>query len=302
MSNWSEPPLTVAAVARRLGVAPATLRTWDRRYGLGPSDHNSGQHRRYSTSDLAKLTLMRRLIISGVSPAEAAAKAKREKPKKVSSNFKVSKKAANQKITSQTIQTLLKAARGMDRTVIEALLQKEISRSGSAATWNAVVVPLLIELGEEWAESNLASQIASEHLLTEILKRIFGQQQSLLRTPVNARPVLLASVGEELHTLALRALGAALAENKIETHFLGARTPFAAIAEVVRKSAPPAIFLWAQLPENADERFITELPNVRPAPRLVIGGPGWHNCRTDGAIVAQDLSDAVNEIAYAVGL
>ena len=58
MSNWSEPPLTVAAVARRLGVAPATLRTWDRRYGLGPSDHNSGQHRRYSTSDLAKLTLI----------------------------------------------------------------------------------------------------------------------------------------------------------------------------------------------------------------------------------------------------
>ena len=31
--------LSVAAVARRLGVAPATLRTWDRRYGIGPSGH-----------------------------------------------------------------------------------------------------------------------------------------------------------------------------------------------------------------------------------------------------------------------
>ncbi|MEY3734595.1 MAG: hypothetical protein RL347_1954, partial [Actinomycetota bacterium] len=36
-SAGPEPGLTVAAVARRLGVAPATLRTWDRRYGLGPS-------------------------------------------------------------------------------------------------------------------------------------------------------------------------------------------------------------------------------------------------------------------------
>ncbi len=36
------PALTVAAVARRLGVAPATLRTWDRRYGLGPSEHTPG--------------------------------------------------------------------------------------------------------------------------------------------------------------------------------------------------------------------------------------------------------------------
>ena len=62
--------LTVAAVARRIGVAPATLRTWDRRYGLGPSVHEAGEHRRYCPSDLAQLTLMRRLIISGVAPAD----------------------------------------------------------------------------------------------------------------------------------------------------------------------------------------------------------------------------------------
>lgn len=64
--------LTVAAVARRLGVAPATLRTWDRRYGLGPSEHTAGAHRRYSSADLARLVVMRRLTLEGVSPAEAA--------------------------------------------------------------------------------------------------------------------------------------------------------------------------------------------------------------------------------------
>src|SRR3954451_8963553 len=68
-----EPALTVAAVARRLGVAPATLRTWDRRYDLGPSAHTAGAHRRYTAADLARLTLMRRLTLQGVPPAEAAA-------------------------------------------------------------------------------------------------------------------------------------------------------------------------------------------------------------------------------------
>ena len=67
-----EPTLTVGAVARRLGVAASTLRTWDRRYGLGPSRHIAGAHRRYSAEDVARLVIMRRLTMDGVPPAEAA--------------------------------------------------------------------------------------------------------------------------------------------------------------------------------------------------------------------------------------
>lgn len=66
------PTLTPAAVARRLGVAAATLRTWDRRYGLGPSEHTAGAHRRYTATDLARLTTMRSLTLDGVAPADAA--------------------------------------------------------------------------------------------------------------------------------------------------------------------------------------------------------------------------------------
>lgn len=73
--DWQPTPevaMTVATVARRLGVAPATLRTWDRRYGLGPSHRSAGSHRRYTTHDVARLVLMRRLTVQGLSPAEAA--------------------------------------------------------------------------------------------------------------------------------------------------------------------------------------------------------------------------------------
>jgi MerR family transcriptional regulator, light-induced transcriptional regulator len=66
------PTLKVAAVARRLGVAPATLRTWARRYGVGPPAHTAGAHRQYTTEDLSRLLVMRRLTLEGVAPAEAA--------------------------------------------------------------------------------------------------------------------------------------------------------------------------------------------------------------------------------------
>lgn len=64
--------LTVAGVAARLGVAAPTLRTWDRRYGLGPSQHVAGSHRRYAARDIARLETMRRLTLDGVAPADAA--------------------------------------------------------------------------------------------------------------------------------------------------------------------------------------------------------------------------------------
>ena len=93
MAEKVEEKLTVAAVARRIGVAPATLRTWDRRYGLGPSQHVEGEHRRYCPKDLAILTAMRKLITSGVSPAEAAQQAKAFKGKisveQIVDNFEV---------------------------------------------------------------------------------------------------------------------------------------------------------------------------------------------------------------------
>src|SRR3954447_21942622 len=73
-------PLGVAAVARRLGVATGTLRTWDRRYGLGPSAHVSGTRRRYTTVDLGRLPLMRQLMMHGAAAADAAATAVAARP------------------------------------------------------------------------------------------------------------------------------------------------------------------------------------------------------------------------------
>ncbi|KOV16261.1 transcriptional regulator, partial [Streptomyces sp. XY511] len=64
--------LTTGAVARRLGVAPTTLRSWDRRYGIGPAAREDGRHRRWTPEDVAVLHEMCRLTSSGIPPAEAA--------------------------------------------------------------------------------------------------------------------------------------------------------------------------------------------------------------------------------------
>ncbi|MFJ3816113.1 MerR family transcriptional regulator [Streptomyces sp. NPDC090056] len=64
--------LTTGTVARRLGVSPTTLRSWDRRYGIGPAAREDGRHRRWAPDDVAMLEEMCRLTASGAPPAEAA--------------------------------------------------------------------------------------------------------------------------------------------------------------------------------------------------------------------------------------
>lgn len=288
--------LTVAAVARRLGVAPATLRTWDRRYGLGPSEHSTGEHRRYNSTDLARLTLMRKLVISGVSPAEAA---KRALEFSGESKLPVDEVSREITVKEELVETLIRAARAYDRSFVEELLLAELNSRGITSTWNEVLVPLLIMLGDEWADQGTG--IETEHLVSEIIKRLLNENVNQIKNPLNPRPVLLACIGEEMHSLPLYALAAALSERNIQTQFLGARTPIEAISAVVKKSAPPAVFLWAQLNKNGDVDLLAEIPAIRPAPRVVIGGPGWGNNCPKSAVLVDDLVEACEEIMRAVG-
>ena len=297
--------LTVAAVARRLGVAPATLRTWDRRYGIGPSKHNVGTHRRYSATDVTRLAAMARLIVAGVAPKDAAAKALKLNVKSGSTGVeKVCRESEDQ---SDLVSLLYKSALKLDQQKIETLIRKSISEIGVEATWREIISPLLVEVGDDWVRTGDGIEV--EHFLSEILRKILSENFGNIAKPKNARPVLLACVGNEMHSLALAALAAVLAEAKIDCIFLGARTPQEALNQVVLKSAPSAIFLWAQLSENADRSFVSELPAIRPAPRVLLGGPGWQaatgksKVKTSGKVViTEGLADARDQILQALAL
>jgi DNA-binding transcriptional MerR regulator len=286
--------LTVAAVARRIGVAPATLRTWDRRYGLGPSEHQEGEHRRYCPADLAKLTMMRRLIVAGLTPAEAAEQAKGFK-----GEVKIAKIIREIEVREDVVDALFRSLQSFDRTFIETTLNHELDQYGIESAWSDVIVPTLFLIGEEW--ENFQKGIELEHLFSEVLKKTLLQRVVELKKPINARPVLIAAVGEELHSLPLHALAAALCERNVESYVLGPRTPLSAISAMVTRCGPPAIFLWAQLPKNAEQKYWQDLPSVRPAPRVIVGGPGWDAIDCDGVIRAEGLEQACDEIMQALG-
>jgi hypothetical protein len=241
---------------------------------------------------------MRKLVISGVSPAEAAQRALNfegeSSPEIISSTL-----SREVTVREELVEALLRAARAYDRSFLEEILRSEMMGRGVTNTWNEVMVPLLIMIGDEWADSGTG--IETEHLVSEIIKRLLQESNNNITEPINDRPILLACIGEEMHSLPLYALAAALAERKIQVQFLGARTPIEAINAIVKRSAPPAIFLWAQLNKNGDPEVLGQIPSIRPAPRIVLGGPGWGHEVPKPAVVASDLVEACEEIMRAVG-
>ena len=295
MAKPAQELLTVAAVARRLGVAPATLRTWDRRYGLGPSTHEAGEHRRYCPADLSKLMTMRRLISAGVAPADAAEQAKRTK-----GAVKLENIVREFEVREDVVAGINKALQAFDIAFVEETLRNELDEHGVEEAWHEIIVPTLIEIGESWATSGEGIEI--EHAFSETLKKVFRERSAACDAPVNGHPVVLAAIGEEQHSLPLHALEALLCELGIKTHFLGARTPFEAVAATVSRLAPPAVFLWALIPSNANSDFYRNLPVIRPAPRIILGGPGWSPNECSDATLVMGLGNACEEIQRAVGL
>ncbi|GLZ30445.1 MerR family transcriptional regulator [Lentzea sp. NBRC 105346] len=302
-SHSNEPMLSVAAVARRLGIAPATLRTWDRRYGLGPSDHTTGRHRKYGPRDVARLELMQRALLRGASSAEAARFALSSKasltggelPSKASSGGRGLKMPG----ASRLARGLGRAALAMDSVAVQQLLADALSSDGVIATWDGVIRPVLTAVAARWELSGAGVEV--EHLLNECVAAALIRATPIVPSGRNHRPVLLACMPDERHTLSLHALAAELASREIVIRQLGAALPLEALAAAVRRTAPSAVVLWAQLPRYADPGALAALPRTRQQMRLFVGGPGWRR----GVVPAQaerveDLGAAVAAIEAAV--
>lgn len=302
--------LTAGAVARRLGVAVTTLRTWHQRYGLGPSQHLPGQHRRYTTEDLARLEVMRRLTAEGVAPAEAARWA-RNAPQAGAAGSAGQPDAGEDPPTPGAVRNgggntipvgragpvargLARAAMRLDAQAIREALRRSVADSGVVNTWDDVIVPVLIGIGHRHAATMRLVEV--EHLLSRGVSETLAAVPRPRNGTGSPQVVLLACANEEQHTLPLEAVAAALAECGVDCRLLGARVPPDALADAVARTAPAVVVIWSQLPATADPAQLTALLSGAHRPMLVVAaGPGWRRETLPAEVVIPTgLADAVD--------
>lgn len=272
------PSLTVAAVARRLGVAPATLRTWDRRYGLGPSEHLAGSHRRYSSRDVGRLLVMRRLTLEGVAPSEAARTALASLDggatgQRVPTAAEVMDAFSDAVPMAADPRALAAAAAHFDNAAVRWMLTRVHPRD-TLAWWSDLVEPALRIVGERSSLERPGERVAPTLVAATFAELRSRAAVAAARLDGELVPVVLiiqAMEGAELlahvHATALQARG-------VRARVLSAVSPSVA-AGVIDRASPAAVLL--EVPDGAAGgvgHLVRAVVTARPGLPVFVHHPG----------------------------
>ena len=283
----------VGTVAEQVGVSTSTLRSWERRYGLGPTRRTGGNHRRYGPGDVLRIRLMARFTAQGV-PARTAADAIAEMDDRMIAarlagggpgpQVGLAEGIADAEIGAATVDDIVSAARELDAVSLVHLFRRVLRHLELTRAWPEVLVPALRRIGGEWETGRLG--VESEHLASELLQAELRAVIRSQRVGATGPPILLASADDEQHHLPLLAVEGELARRGVPCIYLGPRVPARSTVRAIGQARARAVFVWASLARPRAEPLWSLLGDA-PGLRVVIGGPGW----PDGIEEAHDDLD-----------
>jgi methanogenic corrinoid protein MtbC1/transposase-like protein len=229
----------VGELARRVGVAPETLRAWERRYGVLRPGRTPGGYRVYGTEDERRARRMRELIESGWAAGEAAHAV-------TASGWAAAGDVAHLPQVREPIggpaTELLPALLGFDCAAAQAAFDRVFAARSMDAALREVVLPALHEVGERWARGQVT--VAQEHFATEVIS---GRLRSLgFEFDHGLGPrVILACPSAERHDIGLLCCALALHFRGWRVTYLGPDTPTDAIERAVDVVGPDVVVIGA---------------------------------------------------------
>lgn len=249
--------LNIAALSRRTGVAPDTLRKWEQRYGVLEPTRTPGGQRRYSEQDIQRVQWLRDRLAEGWRIGEAA---------------RVLQETAAPPLSdpAELREALIAAALGDDPAQASATLDQALAVLPLEQAFDEVITPALQAIGDGWRRGEVT--VAQEHALTAKVRARLGRLLSDPRGAIRGTVVLACAPGEQ-HEIGLLMLAVALRADGWRVEYLGPSTPAADALAFAESIGAAAVCVsttqdasLAQLGEELDA-----LPG-RTGPPLVVGG------------------------------
>jgi MerR family transcriptional regulator, light-induced transcriptional regulator len=239
---------TIKRVSEMVGVPVATLRAWQRRYGVVNPGRSDSGYRLYGAHEIAVLRRMQALMASGWSPKEAAAAAaagesgfKREPADRQGSQ------PARIRPTRRTADAvdLVAAAAALDPSAVTRLLDEHFAMGSFEQVVDGWLMPELDRLGRAWAEGEVS--VAGEHLAAGAIQRRLSAAFDAAAVLDNGRsPLVLSGLAPgSRHELGILAFAAAARRQGLAVVHLGPDLPLQDWLTAAERHQPDAVVIAA---------------------------------------------------------
>lgn len=233
----------IQAVAEMTGVSAATLRAWERRYGVPTPRRTASAYRLYTDQDVELIKRVRELCDGGIAPSQAA-----QMVQATQSNHE---EFADLEVDTheKAVQKILTAVEKFDADMLEAAVRHAMFLGPATALFDKVFGPALAQIGQRWNEGALG--IGQEHLAAEVIGNALRYMLRLSQPEVPEQTIVLACFADEEHAVPLYGVALRFTEWGFRTVLLGARTPPHAIRQAVAEVHPNLVGLSLTVPPPA---------------------------------------------------
>ena len=290
------PVYTIKTVVLETGIAPATLRAWERRYGVLSPGRSEGGYRLYSERDIATLRWLRNQVDAGVSISRAVALLEMRRQAGEAPELEVERVpgstalAETARCPSAIVDELVGALSSFQEAQSETILSEAFALHPVDVVAEEIITPTLVEIGEGWHRGEIS--IVQEHFATAVLRRRLTTLFDAYPQPAAGLLAITGAAPLEWHDIGALMVSLALRRHGWRVIYLGQNVPVDHLMREVRKLKPDMLCLSAATAEAAAAltevyELVTALPE--PRPRLVFGGGAFG----DHAELAQRFRDAL---------
>lgn len=315
---------TISRAAELTGVPVATLRAWERRYGIVEPHRTDGGYRLYDEGALARIAAMRDLVADGWLPKLAAEHVRHGAPLDGATPGATGEAGAAgpadggagggtaapwrapDGVSGRSSRPgpddadLLAAARDLDAPRVAGILDERFARGSFESVVDDWLMPALHAVGNAWASGALST--AAEHLVAHaVLRRLAAAFEAAARATTG--PAVLVGLPPGCrHELGALAFATAARRAGLTVTYLGSDLPIESWLSAVAQRNPAAVVV--PVPRRRDvpaaAAVLEAVREANPDVRVVLGGGHQDRVPGDAERLGHRIGPAAASLAAAL--
>ncbi|GGD06192.1 MerR family transcriptional regulator [Nocardioides daphniae] len=267
---------TIKHASEMLGVNVATLRAWERRYGIGAPQRTDAGYRLYDDDALRALGTMQALVQEGMAPRQAAEETRRrldsEAPSAPPAPGGALDGAGPGDGAEEATERLLLAAERLDVAAVSRLLDQRFAHVALETVVDEWLMPAMRELGLAWASGRVT--VAGEHMVAHaVVRKLSAAYEAAGADGIGPR-VVVGLPPKNRHEIGLLGFAVAARRAGLATTYVGADLPVTDWLAAVEARRPVAVVLAASMTRDLGhlDSVVTALHDAHPNLLVAVGG------------------------------